>query len=762
MGLNPIDPFDGQAPQLAILSGNNQGDLPNTVLSEPLSVSVCDHNGYALTNVQVQFAITSGTGVLTPINSGTTDANGLAQATFQLPSTTGTISISATAGNTGTTSQVVFTATVGDPALPPIAPDGVSVSANEDGSNTVTWNDNSNNETGFIIQSSTDGVNWIMSGTVGANVTTYTDGSATAGTAFYKVSGINSVATAPSDTNTSAPATNVPTPMQFVVVDLGANCNPRFINNSETVVMTQNGNNIYWSGGTSTTIPLPGVAGLNNNGTVVGSGTTVLFTGTNDSVPNSIGICYNPAYTWSPGGSPTQVGSNPTSIAGLDVTLDSSGVVDNLIWVTEVPVGISDDNTVFGNHHIDNYIGLPVFGGSASKLNSPIGSNCISWMDGGMWGKYVISGGNFKSNTSQNSTGTVLGWSCIVDTSDFYEGYFFSDFDHNPLPITYFANSTTINGYPSSISNDNAIVGYGSDGNTTKLWLGLTQDSNAKNLILGPINSKHQIVSGDAFWQNNKVYSLNNMVAGSGWSGVSAKGINDKGVIIATASYSGTSGNIAQGTHGVLLVPVLLQNFKAQNIDAVVQTSGVYGNTVLNLGDVVFWVQSKVSVSIILPDNFSNASVQPRFVQDVTPNRTLTYAYPALNGGHIKSIMQYQNQKVLDNILDGTGVSSDMITIDRSQPNTVYIESRDQPAQGGNVVYKKIDINDQFLTYLQLQTLGADWQPLGKVAWTFKGSGTCPGVTWSGGDTIVEGIGTVTSELPVFQPNIHPVTFIPQ
>ena len=61
----------------------------------------------------------------------------------------------------------------------------------------LTWNDNSSNETGFRIQRSTDGTIFTLIATVGANITSYLDTGLTASTKYnYRVraytSGVNS------------------------------------------------------------------------------------------------------------------------------------------------------------------------------------------------------------------------------------------------------------------------------------------------------------------------------------------------------------------------------------------------------------------------------------------------------------------------------------------------------------------------------------------------------------------------------------------
>ncbi len=60
------------------------------------------------------------------------------------------------------------------PAGLPAAPTGLTATALSDTEILITWTDSSNNETGFIIERF-DGIKWETAGTVGANVTSFTD-----------------------------------------------------------------------------------------------------------------------------------------------------------------------------------------------------------------------------------------------------------------------------------------------------------------------------------------------------------------------------------------------------------------------------------------------------------------------------------------------------------------------------------------------------------------------------------------------------------
>ena len=74
----------------------------------------------------------------------------------------------------------------------PSSPSGVNFTGISTTGMTVTWNDTSSNESGFHVYRSTDGVNFAVAATLGANVTSFGDSGLTAGTTYYyKVSAYN-------------------------------------------------------------------------------------------------------------------------------------------------------------------------------------------------------------------------------------------------------------------------------------------------------------------------------------------------------------------------------------------------------------------------------------------------------------------------------------------------------------------------------------------------------------------------------------------
>jgi hypothetical protein len=68
---------------------------------------------------------------------------------------------------------------------PPAAPSNLTARARGKAKVALAWSDNSSNETGFYIYRSTDGVNFNLYDTVGANITAYTDTNVQGSTTYY-------------------------------------------------------------------------------------------------------------------------------------------------------------------------------------------------------------------------------------------------------------------------------------------------------------------------------------------------------------------------------------------------------------------------------------------------------------------------------------------------------------------------------------------------------------------------------------------------
>ena len=88
----------------------------------------------------------------------------------------------------------------------PAAPSGLGAAAIDPLSIKLTWTDNSNNETAFLIERSADGgVNFTQVASVGGNVTTYTDGGRSSGVQYtYRVRASNAAGNSSYSTTASA------------------------------------------------------------------------------------------------------------------------------------------------------------------------------------------------------------------------------------------------------------------------------------------------------------------------------------------------------------------------------------------------------------------------------------------------------------------------------------------------------------------------------------------------------------------------------
>jgi titin len=67
----------------------------------------------------------------------------------------------------------------------PTAPSGLAATAVSGTQVNLNWADNSTNETGFRLYSSTDGVNWVLMAEVAANTTAFNWYGAVPGTSYH-------------------------------------------------------------------------------------------------------------------------------------------------------------------------------------------------------------------------------------------------------------------------------------------------------------------------------------------------------------------------------------------------------------------------------------------------------------------------------------------------------------------------------------------------------------------------------------------------
>jgi FtsP/CotA-like multicopper oxidase with cupredoxin domain len=96
------------------------------------------------------------------------------------------------AQNGSGTSAYAVSATVAVPAIP-AAPTNLAATLQAGPQVALSWSDNSNNETGFVIQRSFNGGAFVNLTTVGANVRSYTDRPAITGSYTYQVAAANGV-----------------------------------------------------------------------------------------------------------------------------------------------------------------------------------------------------------------------------------------------------------------------------------------------------------------------------------------------------------------------------------------------------------------------------------------------------------------------------------------------------------------------------------------------------------------------------------------
>lgn len=82
-------------------------------------------------------------------------------------------------------SNVANATTPACPVNPPAAPTNLAASAPACDQIDLTWTDNADNEDNFVIERGTDGVNFVLLDTVGANVTSYNDTTVAENTTYY-------------------------------------------------------------------------------------------------------------------------------------------------------------------------------------------------------------------------------------------------------------------------------------------------------------------------------------------------------------------------------------------------------------------------------------------------------------------------------------------------------------------------------------------------------------------------------------------------
>ena len=95
---------------------------------------------------------------------------------------------------------------------PPAAPTSLIATATSTTAISLNWTDNSNNETGFFVERSTDDSTWTQIASVNANVTTYSDSGLSSSTTYYYRVRANNAGGNSAYTNVSNATTQTPTP----------------------------------------------------------------------------------------------------------------------------------------------------------------------------------------------------------------------------------------------------------------------------------------------------------------------------------------------------------------------------------------------------------------------------------------------------------------------------------------------------------------------------------------------------------------------
>jgi len=208
----------------------------------------------------------------------------------------------------GSPNLLVYNMIVGSPpqGTPPASPSGLNATAISSSEITLSWTDNSNDESGFHIEVSPDGSNWTQIASVGANVTSYSHGGLQASTSYhYRVRAYNTYGTS-GYTNTAV-ATTQALPSSTSVYVAVADGSAMIMNRNkwrgqlEVTIRDEHGQvvsgaivYVSWSGGTS------GSGTLSTNS----AGTGVITTGmlnNNQTVTMTVndvtgtGIVYNSA-----------------------------------------------------------------------------------------------------------------------------------------------------------------------------------------------------------------------------------------------------------------------------------------------------------------------------------------------------------------------------------------------------------------------------------------------------------------------------------
>ena len=285
-GTDPKDYFNGVAPALEIISGNNQTGDPGAFLAQPLAVRVRRASGEPLNNAPVTFSASSGAFAVAadgaapenPALTVRTGSDGQALVYFRsslIDNVSSTINAAADSPNaTGVIEFVAWT----NPSLPMPVTD-VQALTLPDGSTEISWVAGSTNEDYFVIKRQKVDGTWEEIGYADAGSLSFTfppprNAVDMPDTRNYIVEPTNGAGSAPStETN--------PARVRYAVIDLGSDLRPTRVTNSGYVLLSDGSSTQRWYGGQLETLEGEYAWGLDINET----GTTVGYVESNFEAP---------------------------------------------------------------------------------------------------------------------------------------------------------------------------------------------------------------------------------------------------------------------------------------------------------------------------------------------------------------------------------------------------------------------------------------------------------------------------------------------
>ncbi|MEM1058373.1 MAG: LamG domain-containing protein [Verrucomicrobiota bacterium] len=278
-------------PEIEIVSGDGQSVDAGTFTAVPLVAKVYEKDTdppVALINAPVDLSVYISTGRVSATGDGsspvartmtlrTADLSGEAHVGAYFQASTGlstTAQVRATTGKVAPV-NVSYSVTVNGPPEPPrgIAVQEFATSAPEDTQFTITWSDNSDDETGFTIQYQLANGTWATLGTSGADTTSFSLSQSDASSLGFTNSTNTRVqadnAQGSSQSEESEPDKPAP---RYAVIDLGPG-QGRHINKHGAVALHDGDKSIYWENGEATEIPTENEqsffpAGLSDDGIV--------------------------------------------------------------------------------------------------------------------------------------------------------------------------------------------------------------------------------------------------------------------------------------------------------------------------------------------------------------------------------------------------------------------------------------------------------------------------------------------------------------